>query len=181
MVACLHFELPSVIFQREDGETYYCRVYHRAIRCKKFSANGLNLEFIMSRQNTSFISRTQSFEKSRRFIQSVSDIYGKDEMEELLDEIRHLEPCNFQSDDIQDFEIDGSRHLHHTRGESTISVSVQSWDSHAVYRHKMDSMKAPVEAIQSILVHFRPSQCLEKLELFRLAFLVSSTIFKLCD
>ena len=135
----------------------------------------------MSRQNTSFISRTQSFEKSRRFIQSVSDIYGKDEMEELLDEIRHLEPCNFQSDDIQDFEIDGSRHLHHTRGESTISVSVQSWDSHAVYRHKMDSMKVPVEAIQSILVHFRPSQCLEKLELFRLAFLVSSTIFKLCD
>lgn len=125
----------------------------------------------MSRPNLSFPSRTFSFERSRRFIQSVSDIYGKDEMEELLDEIRHLEPCNFQSDEIQDFEIDGSRHLQHT-GESTMSVSVQSWDSHAVYRHKMDSMKVPVEAIQSILVHFRPSQCLEKLELFRLAFLV---------
>lgn len=91
-------------------------------------------------------------------------------MEELLDEIRHLEPCNFQSGDIQDFEINGSRHLQNT-GESTISVSVQSWDSHAMYRHRTDNMKAPVEVIQSILVHFRPSQCLEKLELFRLAFL----------
>ncbi|KZS17270.1 uncharacterized protein LOC116918603 isoform X3 [Daphnia magna] len=124
----------------------------------------------MSRQNSNFVSRTQSFERSRRFIQSVSDIYGKDEMEELLDEIRHLEPCNFQSGDIQDFEINGSRHLQNT-GESTISVSVQSWDSHAMYRHRTDNMKAPVEVIQSILVHFRPSQCLEKLELFRLAFL----------
>ncbi|XP_046653643.1 uncharacterized protein LOC124344194 isoform X1 [Daphnia pulicaria] len=124
----------------------------------------------MSRQNSNFVSRTQSFERSRRFIQSVSDIYGKDEMEELLDEIRHLEPCNFQSGDIQDFEINGSRHLQNT-GESTMSMSVQSWDSHAVYRHRMDNMKAPVEVIQSILIHFRPSQCLEKLELFRLAFL----------
>ena len=124
----------------------------------------------MSRPNSNLPSRTHSFERSRRYIQSVSDIYGQDEMEELLDEIRHLEPCNFQSGDIQDFEIDGSRHLPQP-GESTISVSVQSWDSHAVYRAKMNS---PLEAIQSILVNFRPKQCLEKLELFRLAFLVSN-------
>ena len=133
----------------------------------------------MTRQNSNFVSRTQSFERSRRFIQSVSDIYGKDEMEELLDEIRHLEPCNFQSGDIQDFEINGSRHLQNT-GESTMSMSVQSWDSHAVYRHRMDNMKAPVEVIQSILIHFRPSQCLEKLELFRLAFLVSVENISIC-
>jgi hypothetical protein len=100
-------------------------------------------------------------------------------MEELLDEIRHLEPCNFQSGDIQDFEINGSRHLQNT-GESTMSMSVQSWDSHAVYRHRMDNMKAPVEVIQSILIHFRPSQCLEKLELFRLAFLVSVENISIC-
>jgi hypothetical protein len=55
----------------------------------------------MSRQSRP-PSRTQSFERTRRFFKSVSDIYGKDEMEELLDEIQHLEPCNFQSRDIQD-------------------------------------------------------------------------------
>ena len=58
----------------------------------------------MSRQSRP-PSRTQSFERTRRFFKSVSDIYGKDEMEELLDElqnIEHLEPCNFQSRDIQD-------------------------------------------------------------------------------
>ena len=125
----------------------------------------------MSRPSSNFPSRTQSFERNRRYIQSVSDIYGKDEMEELLDEIRHLEPCNFQSGDIQDFEINGSRQLQHT-GESTISVSVQSWDSHAVYRNKREELNSPIEVIQSILVHCRPAQCLEKLELFRLAFLV---------
>ena len=125
----------------------------------------------MSRPNSNFPSRTQSFERNRRYVQSVSDIYGRDEVEELLDEIRHLEPCSFHTDDIQDFEIDGSRHLQHN-GESTISVSVQSWDSHAVYRAQRENMNSPVEVIQSVIVQCRPTQCLEKLELFRLAFLV---------
>lgn len=142
--------------------------------------NVLERHSIMSRPNSNFPSRSHSFERTRRYIQSVSDIYGKDEMEELLDEIQHLEPHNFQSTEIQDFEVDGSRHLHHHQaGESTISVSVQSWDSHAVYRHKMDNMNTTVEAITSILVHCRPSQCLEKLELFRLAFLVIFLYFLL--
>lgn len=130
------------------------------------------LRHTMSRPNSNLPSRTQSFERNRRYIQSVSDIYGRDEVEELLDEIRHLEPGNFLSGDIQDFEIDGSRHLHHV-GESTVSVSVQSWDSHAVYRNQRDNMNSPVEVIQAIVVQCRPRQCLEKLELFRLAFLVS--------
>lgn len=127
----------------------------------------------MSRPNFDFPSRSQSFERSRRYIQSVSDIYGKDEMEELLDEIRHLEPCSFRSGEIQDFEIDGSRHFQQT-GDSAVSVSVQSWDSHAVYRAKMEQLNSPIQVIQSILVNCRPAQCLEKLELFRLAFLVSN-------
>lgn len=126
----------------------------------------------MSRPSVYFPSRSQSFERSRRYIQSVSDIYGKDEMEELLDEIRHLEPCNYRSGEIQDFEIDGSRHFQQT-GDSAISVSVQSWDSHTVYRAKMEQLNSPLKTIQSILVNCRPAQCLEKLELFRLAFLVS--------
>lgn len=126
---------------------------------------------IMSKPSSSHPSRSQSFERTRRYIKSVSDIYGRDEMEELLDEIKHLEPHNFRSSDIQDFEIDGSRILQNV-GESTVSVSMQSWDSHAVYRHKMDSPKLPPEAIQSVLVQCRPRQCLEKLEILRLAFLV---------
>lgn len=129
----------------------------------------------MSRPDFNFPSRSHSFERSRRYIKSVSDIYGKDEMEELLDDIQHLEPHNFRSSEIQDFEVDGSRphlHRHHQVGESTVSVSMQSWDSHAVYRHKMDEMNAAMESITAVLVHCRPSQCFEKLELCRLAFLV---------
>ena len=129
----------------------------------------------MSRPTSNFPSRTQSFERNRRYIQSVSDIYGRDEVEELLDEIQHLEPFKIRSDDIQDFEIDGSRHLHQHNRESTFSVSVQSWDSHAMYRNQRE-MNSPVEVIQSVIVQCRPSQCLEKLELFRLAFLVSSAL-----
>ena len=125
----------------------------------------------MSKPSSSHPSRSQSFERTRRFIKSVSDIYGRDEMEELLDEIKHLEPHNFQSSDIQDFEIDGSRILPNV-GESTVSVSMQSWDSHAIYRNKMDNAMHQPEPIQSVLVQCRPRQCLEKLEILRLAFLV---------
>jgi hypothetical protein len=37
----------------------------------------------------------------QRFIPSVSDLYGTDEIEFLLDEIRELEPACCQLDDIQ--------------------------------------------------------------------------------
>ncbi|XP_055387890.1 uncharacterized protein LOC129616310 isoform X6 [Condylostylus longicornis] len=67
---------------------------------------------------------------------SVSDIYGVDEIDFLLDEIRDLEPACCQLDDVQDFEIAGSR-----AGEFSITLdspvgTCTSWDSHAQYKYK---------------------------------------------
>jgi len=73
---------------------------------------------------------------SNRFIPSVSDLYGTDEIDVLLEEIRDLEPANCRVDDVQDFEIAGSR----TAVENLESPgTVRSWDSHANYRHHTGS------------------------------------------
>lgn len=70
---------------------------------------------------------------SEKYIQSVSDLYGTDEIDVLLEEIRELEPANCRAEDVQDFEIAGSR-----TGVANLespAVTVHSWDSHANYRH----------------------------------------------
>lgn len=70
---------------------------------------------------------------SDRCIQSVSDLYGTDEIDVLLEEIRDLEPANCRAEDVQDFEIAGSR-----TGVSNLespAITVRSWDSHANYKH----------------------------------------------
>jgi hypothetical protein len=36
-----------------------------------------------------------------RYVNSVSDLYGADEIEVLLDEIKDLEPCSFHTEDFQ--------------------------------------------------------------------------------
>ncbi|KAG5675811.1 hypothetical protein PVAND_005682 [Polypedilum vanderplanki] len=76
-------------------------------------------------------------------IRSVSDIYGTDEIDFLLEEIRDLEPACCQ-EDLQDFEIAGSR-----AGEIEISIAAtplelesplgtcSSWDSHLNYRERL--------------------------------------------
>lgn len=73
-------------------------------------------------------------------IRSVSDIYGTDEIDFLLEEIRDLEPACCQ-EDLQDFEIAGSR-----AGEIEISIATplesplgtcSSWDSHLNYRERL--------------------------------------------
>lgn len=82
-------------------------------------------------------------QQPQRFIPSVSDLYGTDEIEFLLDEIRDLEPACCQLDDVQDFEIAGSR-----AGELSLSLesplgTVTSWDSHVHYRHRIGLAPAP--------------------------------------
>lgn len=67
---------------------------------------------------------------------SASDLYGTDEIEFLLDEIRDLEPACCQLDDIQDFDIAGSR-----AGNLSLSLdsplgTCSSWDSHVHYRER---------------------------------------------
>uniref|UniRef100_A0A182YDH2 Uncharacterized protein n=1 Tax=Anopheles stephensi TaxID=30069 RepID=A0A182YDH2_ANOST len=79
----------------------------------------------------------------QRYIPSVSDLYGTDEIEFLLDEIRDLEPACCQLEDIQDFEIAGSR-----AGELSISLespigTCTSWDSHAHYRQRIGNTPLP--------------------------------------
>lgn len=74
-------------------------------------------------------------------IRSVSDIYGTDEIDFLLEEIRDLEPACCQ-EDLQDFEIAGSR-----AGEISITIPLEplesplgtcsSWDSHLNYRERL--------------------------------------------
>ena len=46
---------------------------------------------------------------SRHWVNSVSDIYGPDEIEELLEDLQRLEQAAFETEDIQDFDIDGSQ------------------------------------------------------------------------
>lgn len=74
-------------------------------------------------------------QSGRRYLNSVSDLYGADEIEVLWDEIRTLEPSSCRPEDIQDFEIAGSQ-----TGVASVAdcespaVTVRSWDSHANYR-----------------------------------------------
>lgn len=80
-----------------------------------------------------------------RFIPSVSDLYATDEIDLLLDEIKDLEPACYQFDDIQDFEIAGSR-----ADELSLPLelesplgTVTSWDSHIHYRQHMNQTPLP--------------------------------------
>ncbi|XP_023247169.1 uncharacterized protein LOC106637034 [Copidosoma floridanum] len=78
-----------------------------------------------------------------RHLRSVSDLYAADEIEVLLlEEIRDLEPppaAYSRPEDIQDFEIAGSRTGGRISSQSSeldspgINSTVHSWDSHANY------------------------------------------------
>jgi hypothetical protein len=46
---------------------------------------------------------------TRHWVDSVSDIYGPDEIEELLEDLNKLELAALEASDIQDFDIDGSQ------------------------------------------------------------------------
>lgn len=131
-------------------------------------------------------------------IRSVSDIYGTDEIDFLLEEIRDLEPACCQ-EDLQDFEIAGSR-----AGEIEISIAAtplelelesplgtcSSWDSHLNYRERLGQsqmawggvilhcdashLKTPTGIVRillvvSILSILRPSSTSFSLSLFSFA------------
>ncbi|CAG7819645.1 unnamed protein product [Allacma fusca] len=88
--------------------------------------------------------KSGSVSTSARFINSVSDLYAADEIDALLDEIRDLEPISVGTDDLQDFEIDGSvSRLPYNSMTCDSRTSVHSWDSHALYSHhnRMDDIE----------------------------------------
>lgn len=84
-------------------------------------------------------------QQTQRFIHSVSDLYGTDEIDLLLDEIKDFEPACYQLEDLQDFEIAGSRADDLSLPidlESPIGT-ITSWDSHINYRHFMNQSPLP--------------------------------------
>lgn len=79
-------------------------------------------------------------QQTQRFIHSVSDLYITDEIDLLLEEIKDLEPACYQLEDLQDFDIAGSR-----ADQLSLPIeldspigTITSWDSHINYRHHMN-------------------------------------------
>lgn len=90
-----------------------------------------------------------------RYINSVSDLYGADEIEVLLEEIRDLEPASCRPEDIQDFEIAGSQTGVATAGIDCESpaVTVRSWDSHANYRHQLPESSPTASLFSGVILY----------------------------
>uniref|UniRef100_A0A182TKQ7 Uncharacterized protein n=1 Tax=Anopheles melas TaxID=34690 RepID=A0A182TKQ7_9DIPT len=113
----------------------------------------------------------------QRYIPSVSDLYGTDEIEFLLDEIRDLEPACCQLEDIQDFEIAGSR-----AGELSISLespigTCTSWDSHAHYRQRIGNTPLP----WGVALHCDASHLTSPTGIVRILLVVSSAACLACE
>ena len=90
-----------------------------------------------------------------RYINSVSDLYGADEIEVLLEEIRDLEPASCRPEDIQDFEIAGSQTGVAAAGIDCESpaVTVRSWDSHANYRHQLPESSPTASLFSGVILY----------------------------
>lgn len=83
-------------------------------------------------------------QQPQRYIPSVSDLYGTDEIELLLDEIRGLEPVCCQLDDEREFDIAGSRAGELSLSlESPLAATCTSWDSHANYKQRIQQTPLP--------------------------------------
>ncbi|XP_055387886.1 uncharacterized protein LOC129616310 isoform X2 [Condylostylus longicornis] len=108
---------------------------------------------------------------------SVSDIYGVDEIDFLLDEIRDLEPACCQLDDVQDFEIAGSR-----AGEFSITLdspvgTCTSWDSHAQYKYKCNEN----QTTWGVPLHCDGSHLKTSTGIVRFLLVLSSAACLLCE
>lgn len=91
-----------------------------------------------------------------RYINSVSDLYGTDEIEVLLEEIRDLEPASCRLEDIQDFEIAGSQTGVATAAENDCespAVTVRSWDSHANYHHQLPGSSPTASLFSGVILY----------------------------
>jgi len=83
---------------------------------------------------------------TRHWVNSVSDIYGPDEIEELLQDLNKLELATFDTEEFQEFDIDGSQlggldilptsapSSPCARPPSPGAISSRSWDSHTHYQ-----------------------------------------------
>uniref|UniRef100_A0A336M5V4 CSON010647 protein n=1 Tax=Culicoides sonorensis TaxID=179676 RepID=A0A336M5V4_CULSO len=104
---------------------------------------------------------------------SASDLYGTDEIEFLLDEIRDLEPACCQLDDIQDFDIAGSRagNLSLSLAESPLGTC-SSWDSHVHYRERFAHNPLP----WGVALHCDTSHLKTPTGIVRILLVISSAV-----
>ncbi|XP_034472183.1 uncharacterized protein LOC117779938 [Drosophila innubila] len=117
-------------------------------------------------------------QQPQRYIPSVSDLYGTDEIELLLDEIRELElePVCCQLEDEQDFEIAGSR-----AGELSLSLesplgTCTSWDSHANYKQQQQT---PLP--WGVALHCDPQHLKTPTGIVRILLVLSSAVCLACE
>ncbi|CAO1373521.1 unnamed protein product [Diamesa hyperborea] len=110
-------------------------------------------------------------------IPSVSDLYGTDEIEFLLDEIRDLEPACCQIEDIQDFEIAGSRAggLSISPLESPLGTC-SSWDSHLNYRERLGYTQP-----WGVALHCDTSHLKTPTGIVRILLVISSAVCLACE
>ncbi|XP_063225937.1 uncharacterized protein LOC134532867 isoform X2 [Bacillus rossius redtenbacheri] len=117
-----------------------------------------------------------------RYINSVSDLYGADEIEVLLEEIRDLEPASYRPEDIQDFEIAGSQ-TGVARGipdcESP-AVTVRSWDSHANYHSQLPESPNSGSLFSGVVLYCDESHLKSSTGVIRVLLLISSVACLAC-
>lgn len=96
-------------------------------------------------------------QQTQRFIHSVSDLYITDEIDLLLEEIKDFEPACYQLEDLQDFDIAGSR-----ADELSLPIELESpigtitsWDSHINYRNHMNHTPPWGVALHCNAKHFK--------------------------
>ncbi|CAH1142693.1 unnamed protein product [Phyllotreta striolata] len=126
-------------------------------------------------------------ECSTRYIHSVSDLlYTTDEIEFLLDDIKDLESKSYRPEDIQDFEIAGSRTgaLSGTAEcaggcecESPLGT-VNSWDSHSHYRRHPPS--PDLSLYSGVILYCDHTQLRTSTGFFRLLLLATSIACLAC-
>ncbi|XP_046999202.1 uncharacterized protein LOC124615402 [Schistocerca americana] len=129
-----------------------------------------------------------------RYINSVSDLYGTDEIEVLLEEIRELEPTSYRPDEIQDFEIAGSRTgtgfgsavpMDGGGGDdddcgSPISGTVHSWDSHANYRHQLPRSTPSASLFSGVVLYCDETHLKSSTGVVRVLLVISSVACLAC-
>ena len=90
---------------------------------------------------------------TRHWVNSVSDIYGPDEIEDLLQDLNRLELATFNREDYREFDIDGSQlgglntfpvspvKIPPNQDPPSPTLSVRSWDSHTHYQQFKETIQ----------------------------------------
>lgn len=116
-----------------------------------------------------------------RYVNSVSDLYGTDEVEVLLEEIRDLEPPGCRPEDIQDFEIAGSRTGIPDEVDRDSPVgTVHSWDSHANYHHRLPGSSPSGSLFSGVVLYCDDSHLKTSTGVVRVLLVISSVACLVC-